>query len=368
MVFKPTTLRVYLLRAREAGFDPDEILRGSGVTWNDVDSLKPFELDTIADLFHYIARATPPDFAMKCGYACSIRDFGIVGFSMMSMPSLRDAFEYYTRYSLLAGHPLVSTVVEDGNQWKMHFVPRRIMSTEALRFCLEVSIAGMEPVIRELTEQPAITTGIEFTFGKPSSDSRYGLFGTNVIRFGSKASAYCGHRTDLDRPIRSWDGEVSHLCYQQSDKFLAELTRSRSIREQLEDLMLISAGEMPSVDDMAKALRMSRRSLQRQLTNQSLSYQEIAKEFRMRHAIALLMEDRSNVKTIAFSLGFRDVSSFRRAFRIWTGLSIGEWKAANVVKDARCVKQRVVVNLDSMRAKVGYHHTTLRSPASFTGH
>jgi len=326
-VFKPTTLRAYLLRARNAGLDPDWILQGSGFSWNDIDSLKTLELDTIVRLFRHFSRRVPLDFAIRCGYSCSIRDFGIVGFSMMSMPTLRAAFQYWTRYSLLSGHPLVSTITEEGDLWKMSFVSRRIMSAEALRFCLEVSIAALEPVIEELTELPANTGHIEFAFDKPPYDDQYGVFQTSDIRFRSNQSAYVGLRSDLDRPIRSSDGEVNHICYRQSDKFLAELTRERSIREQLEDLMLLSAGEMPSLDDMAAALRTSRRSLQRELTDQNLSYQQIVKDFRMRHAKVLIRDNRSNIKSIAYLLGFKDVSSFRRAFRGWTGLSVGQWKA-----------------------------------------
>ncbi len=343
-MFKPTTLRVYLLRAREAGYDPAQILEGSGVSWAEVDALRTFDLDTNAGLFGYLGRRTPPDFAMNCGYACSIRDFGIVGFSMMSMPTLREAFEYWTRYSLLAGHPLVSTLAEDGDHWTMQFVPRRIMSADALRFCLEVSISALEPVIEELTEARPITQRIDFAFPRPASTGRYGLFLTDNLRFDTRASAYSGLRSDLERRIRSCDDDVSNICHRQSDRFLEELTRSRSVVEQLEDLMLVSAGEMPTLDEMASALRMSRRSLQRELTDLGLSYQQIVRDFRLRHAMLLLAEERSNIKTIAYLLGFRDVSSFRRAFRSWTGQSIGQWKqmrrdgarrSASVARDAR---------------------------------
>lgn len=348
-MFKPTTLRVYLLRARELGLNPDDLLKGSGVSWSQIDSLQTFDLDQIAALFDTFARRTTADFAMKCGHACSIRDFGIVGFSMMSMSTLREAFEYWTRYSLLAGHPLVCTLSEEGDHWSMNFVPRRIMSAEALRFCAEVSIAAIEPVIEELTGQPVNTRRIDFAFGKPADLQRYSLFSVDSVRFGTRASAYVGLRSNLDRQIRSCDGDVSMICAMQSDRFLAELTRARSIREQLEDLMLVSVGEMPSLDDMARALRMSRRSLQRELGAENLSYQQLVKEYRQRHAMVLLRENRTNIKSIAYMLGFRDVSSFRRAFRDWTGLSVGDWKQKYLQSRGPAGRSGGLVNLDFSR-------------------
>jgi hypothetical protein len=146
-LFKPITLRVYLLRAREAGICPEDILDGSGTAWSDIEALKPLDMDIIAGLFDYLARRTPPDFAIKCGYACKIRDFGIVGFTMMSMPTLREAFQYLNRYCRLVGHPLLNLMSERGDQWFMEFVPARILSSEAMRFCQEVSMAALEPVI-----------------------------------------------------------------------------------------------------------------------------------------------------------------------------------------------------------------------------
>ena len=293
-----------------------------------IEELKTFDLDTIAVLFDYLARRTPPDFAMKCGYACSIKDFGIVGFAMMSMPTLRDAFQHYIQFGLLLGHPVFSTITEEGDRWRMDFVPRHLMSPDALRFCLEASIAAVEPVIAEMTDAPANTLRIDLSFERPLSTERYDLFGTGHIRYGCHATAYIGRRSDLDRPIRSRNGDLSDIFHQQSDKFLAELMHARSIRDKLEDYLVASAGKLPSLDDMAKALRMSRRSLQRDLRRENLTYQQVVKEFRMRQAMLLLGEDRMNIKTIAYLLGYRDVSSFRRAFQDWTGQSVGQWQAS----------------------------------------
>ncbi len=125
----------------------------------------------------------------------------------------------------------------------------------------------------------------------------------------------------------------------QCANLLAELTNSRPLAERLEDLMQVSVGTMPSLDEMAAKLGTSRRSLQRELSNAGLNYQLLVKQFRMRHAFSLLGENRSNIKTIAFILGFRDVGSFRRAFQDWTGQSIGEWQASRA-EVASCPRTR----------------------------
>lgn len=327
-MFKPTSLRVYLRRALESGVDPESILEGSGLDWSDIDGLHDLDIDEISELFGLFARRTSPSFAMRCGASCKIKDFGLVGFAMMSMPTLRDAFSYYTRHALLVGHPLVSTVSEIDGEWHLTYVPRRIMSSEAMRFCVEASIAAIEPVIEELTGEPARTRSIEFAFAGRSQDERYAVLSTNAIRFDRPASAYVGDRSDLDRPIRSRDGDLCDIFRETSNKALTRLNHAQSMRERIEDIMVLSPGHLRSLDEMADALGVSRRSLQRDLRAEGLSYQDIVKAFRMRHAISLLEDGHVNVKSIAHLLGFKDVGSFRRAFSDWTGRSVSNWQSS----------------------------------------
>jgi AraC-like DNA-binding protein len=327
-MFRPSKLRTHLLQAQEAGYHPEEILEGSGIGWSDIESLQPLDLDTIAGLFDYLARRTPADFAIRAGKTSKVRNYGIVGFATMSMPTLRDAFEHWSRYYLVSGDPIITTVSEQGDEWRMSFEPRCRMSAKALRFCIETSVTALEPVIEELTDSPADTLGIDFASDRPPASCDYGVFRTRNIRFNQTSTLYHGKRRDLDRPIPSGDRVVSEMFLRQCDEFLAELTNTRSVCERLEDLMRASVGSIPSLEEMAVALGTSCRSLQRELRVEGIGYQQLVTRYRMRHAKLLLREKRPNIKAIAFMLGFKDVGSFRRAFRGWTGNSVGAWQQA----------------------------------------
>ncbi|MDE2410274.1 MAG: AraC family transcriptional regulator ligand-binding domain-containing protein [Sphingomonadales bacterium] len=327
-MFKPTTLRAYLLRAGAAGIAPEEILDGSGITWADIEGQRPLDLPVIAALFDSLATRTPQGFSLQCGGSVQIRDFGIVGFAMMSMPTLRDAFECLNRYCQLLGHPLINRLTEAGAYWHMEFVPREIMSDAAMRFCAEISIAAVEPVIEELTERPASTVRLDLPFSRPESIEAYAQFRTSSIRFGRKLPTYIGDRSDLDRPIRSRDAEVSDIFLAQCERCLSALMHGTTVREQLENLMLMSPGAIPTLDDMASALAQSRRSLQRELACEGLTYQQLVRDYRTRQAKTMLSGARANTKAIAYALGFADVGSFRRAFHDWTGQSIAAWQLA----------------------------------------
>jgi AraC-like DNA-binding protein len=325
-MFRPSKLRTHLLQAQEEGVSPDEILEGSGVRWADVESLQPLDLDSIGRLFDYLARRTPDGFAIRAGYTSKVRNYGIVGFATMSMPTLRVAFEHWSRYYLVSGDPIRTTISEHGDHWCMHFEPRCLMSAEATRFCIEASLAALEPVIAELTDSPATTLGVDFSSDLPWHDKHYRRFRTRNIRFHQKNTTYYGKRGDLDRPIPSGDSAVSDMLLRRCDEFLADLTNSRSICQRLEDLMCASVGSIPSLDDMAVTMGVSRRSIQRDLQREGVGYQQIVRRYRIRQAKLLLSERRANIKSVAYMLGFKDAGSFRRAFLSWTGISAGAWQ------------------------------------------
>ena len=75
------------------------------------------------------------------------------------------------------------------------------------------------------------------------------------------------------------------------------------------------------VDTIAESLAISKRSLQRLLAEQGLSYSQMLAEARRRLAIDWLENTEKTVGEIAFDLGYTDSSNFSRAFRREVGLT-----------------------------------------------
>lgn len=316
----------YLRRAQDAGLNPERILDGSGISWQEVETSKPIDVAVMAQLFDFLARRTPADFAFTCGKATKISDFGIVGLAMASAPTLRDALDRWSRYSIVALQPFATSITERGNQWQMHFSPQRLMSSDAVRFCMEASIAANEAIIAELTGVPAGTTMIEFAFEHPASTEHYNAFRTSAIHFGRPITIYHGNRQDLDRLIPLGDKETADAYQSEYDNFLVEIAGSRSINDEIENIIRGSKGRIPSVDEMATTLGLSRRSFQRELERQQTSYLDLVRNFRIRHATRLLNQNNFNVKETAYLLGFQNAGNFRRAFQTWMGQSLGDWQ------------------------------------------
>ena len=88
---------------------------------------------------------------------------------------------------------------------------------------------------------------------------------------------------------------------------------------------LLPAGKT-TVDDVASKLCLSRRTLQRKLTDEHTTFQQQLNSTRQLLAQNYLHDsDRTN-DDIAFLLGYEDTTSFLRAFSAWTGMSVTEYK------------------------------------------
>ena len=75
---------------------------------------------------------------------------------------------------------------------------------------------------------------------------------------------------------------------------------------------------------VAKALRLSVRTLSRRLADEGTTYAEIVDRVRRSLALQYLEEPGFSLSQIAWLLGYEQTTSFNHAFRRWTGRSPSE--------------------------------------------
>ena len=82
----------------------------------------------------------------------------------------------------------------------------------------------------------------------------------------------------------------------------------------------------PTAKRLAARLKMSVRSLNRVLAAEGTSYQELLDGVRRDVAERHLAGDHVSFGEVAFLLGFRELSSFHRAFKRWTGRTPAQFR------------------------------------------
>ena len=73
------------------------------------------------------------------------------------------------------------------------------------------------------------------------------------------------------------------------------------------------------VEDVARSLGMSERTLARKLSDDGLNFTQILQQLRRDLALRYLDDRKLPVSKTAWLLGFREVSAFTHAYKRWTG-------------------------------------------------
>lgn len=91
----------------------------------------------------------------------------------------------------------------------------------------------------------------------------------------------------------------------------------------LDRVSMVLVGSLPqgesSIEYVAKQLAMSKRTLQRKLSEENYSYQWVLKKVRQELADYYLQQTQLPIIEVSFLLGFQETNSFIRAYSSWTG-------------------------------------------------
>ena len=181
---------------------------------------------------------------------------------------------------------------------------------------------GLSPLRLEYMEPRSHGKAIERHFGCP-------------VVCGAARNAMVFRATDADRQFVTRNAELLAMLAPQLDEALkqqnGEEDFAEAVRQQIQQRL---TGRRPAVHDIARALHMSSRTLQRRLQEAGSSYQRVLEEARHRLARHYLHNSVLELNEAAYLLGYEDSNSFVRAFRIWEGVPPARWREQQRAKAA----------------------------------
>ena len=200
-------------------------------------------------------------------------------------------------------------------------------STEDLsmpQFLVETEMVFVIHIIRTATK--ANIAPIEVRMRKPVTDDAFiGFLGCQVVQGDENVIVF--RSDDMEKPFISHNENMWEFFEPELQKRLYEMERdgsfSAKVRSALTELLPGGAG---TVDEVASKLDVSKRTLQRKLTEENTSFQKQLNGTREILAKHYIRNTDMSSDEIAFLLGYQEINSFLRAFSLWTGMSISEYK------------------------------------------
>lgn len=313
-------------KIEELGLSPQTVLRRAGLPMGlfNMDKVMVSTEEFFA-LHRGIAEASnDPGVGLKLGTEERVERYDPVKIAAISARSFRDAVERLSRYKQLTC-PEEIRVVERGNECAVRFVWLRAHEKEP-PLLVDVCFAWIVAMAQRGTGQSLSPQRVEFQRA-PAHREMYEVHFRCPVKFRANQNALVFKKAEMELPFVTSNPDLLATVAPQLEAELTEQLAQRNFNEQAKGILKrLLAGQRPGINDLARELHLSTRTLQRRLTEQGITFQRLLEEARRELARHYLLHSSRELNETAYLLGYEDANSFFRAFHQWEGTSPGQWR------------------------------------------
>jgi AraC-like DNA-binding protein len=166
-----------------------------------------------------------------------------------------------------------------------------------------------------------------FSYPEPAHSGEYDLLFPCPRRYATGSSSLLFHARYLGMPLLQDERTLKQFLQHSPADLLARPDSGDSLTSQIRRLLGRDCTTWPDLEALAQQLHMSPQTLRRHLREEGSSFQELKDQLRRDLAIYHLGRAELAIQDIAEQLGFSEPSAFHRAFKKWTGLTPGAYRA-----------------------------------------
>ncbi len=319
-------------RLHELGIRVSALLQNAGLPPGLFD--QPRILVTTEELFALwrgIGHASPkPAIGLELGTEIKPEHFDPIALAALSTGSFGEAMRQMARYKQLSCPEEIVHETDD-TEWSIQFrwllandVEPEVLTDLCFAWVLTIARHGsgtrVSPKRLELVRPRAYAKTIERHFGCP-------------IVFGAARNAIVFRASDAALPFVTHNAELLAVLAPQLDEELKQHKGQETFPERVRaSIQRKLAGRRPKMQEIARDLHISSRTLQRRLQDAGYSFQQALEDARHQLARHYLNNSLLELNETAYLLGYEDSNSFVRAFRTWEGVPPAYWRGAQRAK------------------------------------
>lgn len=293
-------------------------------------------------------RTQRTDLAFELGKMLTASAHSFVGFGMLNSDNLDQALHFEARYFRLIMPSFRMQYRSDDECGEMVFTPTTAMSHICLAFHLEaIGIAALRE-ISDLTGNNRPFCRLDLSIAEPAHVKRYARELRDVsVRFATDATPCVRLRLSGDprtMKIAMADTHARRLAEERCRTLVQQVAGGGRFADWVAMTLKEVPDVLPSLDQLAALLNLSKRTLNRYLEREGTSFRELS--VRIQHELACeRLSSGMSATEVAYSLGFTDPSNFSRAFKAQAKYSPGKHKS-------RGPSRRLVENIMRLSSKL----------------
>lgn len=306
--------------------DYERLLASSGIDARALEdpegSLTLAELEALIDVTSRVTGRG--DLGFELGRQVRLNSHGPLGYALVSSKSIDQVLRLCVRHYHLLAPVFRMRYERRGKYAEVIFTPCAVMHHRTLQFFLEVLAMSFHVQAQMLLGPDNEGYDIYLSMEAPPHVHRY--HGNAPARFHFGESRMPGVTVKIatrlvDKPLPMADEWVVRQTEAQCEALTRRPTRINEWGEFITTMLRQSENLQLTLEDVARSLNLTARTVNRYLGKEDLSFREISQRVRFERACELLEAGELNVSQIAFRLGFNDVANFSRGFRRYKGVS-----------------------------------------------
>lgn len=323
-------LKPYLKAAEDCGIDCYSLLKLAGIDAEILqDNNKHFSNTAMERLIRLlIIESGDPCFGLHAAKYVEPSSYSVLGYIAMNCSTLRKIQAKIPIFEKIVGDMGQTSITDDNGyiyqSWRCTF-----SDPQAKRHEVEHVLGSWHTYGRHYL---GINCSHSIWFAHPPPQDECLLneykeiFGCEVC-FNKPLSCIVFKEEVLDEILPQANEQLLQTLLGHATQAMAIIDKYQPVSVQVKNiLILILKQRTPSSETIARQLGMSNRTLQRKLKEEGLSYKEVLNELRLELALHYLEHTELTVETIADELGYMEIRSFHRGFKLWTGRTPGSYR------------------------------------------
>jgi AraC-like DNA-binding protein len=316
-------------RIQNVGLEPLGVLRQAGLPMALFDQERIFvTTEELFSIYRGISEVSrDPAIGLKLATEERVERYDPVSIAALSAKTFRDALQRLARYKQLTC-PEEIRIAERGDECAVQF--RWLLAEEKEPdLLIDICFAWIVVLGRRGTGRLVNPKRVELQ--RPEAHRKmYEQHFQCGVKFGARQNVLVFDKADVARPFVTHNPDLLAMVAPQLEAELTQQLAEKSLGEQVKGILKrLLAGQRPELETVAAELRMSTRTLQRRLTSEGATFQQLMEDARRELARHYLLNSSLELNETAYLLGYEDANSFFRAFHYWEGTSPGEWRTSH---------------------------------------
>lgn len=271
-----------------------------------------------------------PCLGLHMGEGLSLAASGLIGQITQTSATVKQALEYCCEFANLGCSELPMRMVKSGKYYKVYLQENDLWAQQSPRGYRNTAEGILVFTLREfqtLTRKQHHPAAVHFPWSAGVALEEYRRIFQAPLLFEQGEIALILHQAQVEQPIMTADFELLRILVAHAEQKSARLAQEAGFVNKVRQSMIqLVQPEFPTVEQVARHLNLSTRTLQRRLRTEGYTYQKLHNELRQEFAISYLKRPDLSISEVAYLLDYAETSAFSRAFKRWQGLAPQAWR------------------------------------------